>query len=316
MIQNLNILLIIINLFGMLFFLVWNKGNRISNVFFAILLLLFSWQILFNFLIDKELISNYIELLGADIPFIYLIPPVYYYLIKSFFRYNIKFRLREVSHIILFLAAFSFLLPLFFIASSDKQDWVEKSYNQYIAIKNMTTGIFYAQFFIYVYIVLKYLRNILFEIKKISWVPKKLIARIKMFSYFTLIYLLIQIAILLLLNNPKLKWLIPVLQFGIIVFLINILMNPKENEQLKAVSAIISDSKKYGTENLSESEKEDILKMISNYLYNEKPIHATFTQADLANNLLIPAHHLAEAIYSKYENGFVELIEDYRFKKD
>ncbi|MFC2086164.1 hypothetical protein ACFLQ9_00430, partial [Bacteroidota bacterium] len=295
MLTSINFFLIAVFLIACYFLLTIKEGNRFSNKFMALLFILVVIQAVGIELFRTEVILNVPYLAEFNIPFLYLIPPAYYFYIKSLFHYKLKFKRRNFVHIIPFLTTVAFLIPFYSSDIETKQNWLINAFNEFPPIKYVFTGLFLTQFFIYTYLCLKYLRRITLKIEESTGLPPNLKKWIRDLSYLSMFYLFIVSVPLIIDNSEETYAFFPMLNFVMfLIFLYRIFFLSDILLQLQSVNDIIADSEKYKASNISESDMTDILRMIDEYLvtnrvYQDPELSLTL----LANKMQIPVNHVS-----------------------
>lgn len=317
MLTSINIFLIIFFLFAGYLILTTRVGNRFSNKFASFLFLLIAIQAIGIELFRTEKILMLPYLAEFNIPFLFLIPPSYYFYIKSLFHYKLKFRRRNFVHIIPFLVTIAFLIPFYTTDSLSKLDWIIKAMIGYPPIKYLFTGLFVAQFFIYTYLTLKHLRKISLKIDETTGLPPQLKKWIRDLSYLSLFYLFILSVPLFIDNSAETFAFFPVLNFVIFLIIIyRIFFLSDLTYQLQSVNDIIVDSEKYKSSIISETDMVDIIKMIDEYLIEHKSyLNSELTLTLLAKQMQIPVNHISQTIYDRQKTTFHDFINTYRISE-
>lgn len=310
LINNQLFLVVLVGYIILVVVLIYTKVFSISGIImFASIMFLWGIQTFFDWLYATSIIFKFPHLFELNVAFLYLIPPVVYLFIKSFFQYKIKFTFKDILHLIPFLSVIAFMLPFYFSSIEEKIIWSD-NFNENNPAQAISHGLFYSQLVLYVYLILRYLRNLRRESETIKGVPLTIFKWFRVLSYFTLAYLVVMIIPMFFYSVQESLYIaapINLVFFSIVSWgSIKMKFRLKEYRELEA---IIIDFNKYGSQNLSKSDFEDILHIADDFLRkNRGLVNENYTLSNLAEKLQIPLCHITQALNALNKGRFYDYV--------
>jgi len=291
--------------------LMYNKGNRKANLFIALFVLLLSIQNLFITALKSGWLIKHPIYAELDTPFLFLLPPVFYFVIKSIFISKMNFKIKHLWHILPALAIFAFYFPFYSDPATSKLEWLEKSINQLHPIKLVVLSIYNALFFIYLFYSLRLLKKIREREEEVSGLPIMFQKWLRQLSIFILIYFsALFFPIFISFGKNALFYIALINTIVATLMLLKVLVSISFFFQLQSTHHIITDSVKYSEHILDETDKNDIQQMIETYMNNSVlRDKENLSLTDLANGLKIPVNHITQVVFEKMKPDISSITE-------
>jgi AraC-like DNA-binding protein len=306
---NINFLLITI----FLFFL--KKGNRRANkVLATIIIFIIIQNAFYAFYAEKKVFYYFPHLIKIHLPFLFAIPPTFYFYFKILFFKNFKIRLVHGLHYLPSLAVIVFFIPFFILSANDKIAWIQKGDFGYHYILG---GIFYLQFLIYVPVIIYQLKKYSRAVKDIDYISvetrqwmKELLILLIIFLIITIIPVFISFKIQSLLYVPILNSVVYFYIIYKVFFRSEIFLN------LQTIQESIIDNKKHQNTNLAETEIDNIHQKLIKFLYKtEIYLEHNISLPLIAEKLDVSYHTLSHTINKKNNQNFNDFINQKRIEE-
>lgn len=328
--DKINLLMIVtviclfISLFLAFFLLTVKTNHKISNVLFAVFLIITAIDGSEPLFTLVQTVPSNLGMLKNLLAFLQI--PVFYLYVISVCYSDFKFKTKYLLHFLPFVIVNLILLPRFYAVDlASKIDFLQNRQNM-IELK-FTHIFFHIQVFFYiiaVFMLLRKARKIYLEnyagtsIKTYNWLFQFTIA-------LTILYLIVLIKNIFKFSDyPNISEMIKI---GILLFqtiltswyLFKALNNPSlfrnVDSKLKLVSDIVLEEK--NKDQKTENEKEysgDLLKL-KRFMIEEKPfLNPSLTIQDVSKEIEIPVRDLSLLINHKLEQHFYDFINAYRIE--
>lgn len=301
-------------IFGVILILL-KRENYHSNIFLGILLLLISYvNFILSFYVFKEVFIQFPHLIRTHIPFLFCIPPLYYFYIKSLFDQHLKIRRSIFLHFLPALSIAVFFAPFYLGSSTTKLYYV---LNDFYPYHYLQAGLFYTLFTIYFIIVIIHISKYIFNIRNLVGINKKItvwciefIVITVMALVFTFIPLFFSFKIQSILYVPLFNALI------YLIILVKMVFQPEIFRELKELKQLIEENKRYKKELINSTEAELLLSKLREAMEHSRLFlnqHLSITQ--LSELLQIPTHHISRVINERLNTNFNDFINYYRIEE-
>ncbi|MEE1945840.1 helix-turn-helix domain-containing protein [Pedobacter sp. KR3-3] len=313
-----------ISLFLAFFLLTVKTKHKISNVLFAIFLLVTAIDlshVLFNLVAGGP--SN-LGMFRSTVAFLQI--PVFYLYVLSVCYADFRLKPKHLLHLLPFLIANVVLLPRFYtVDAASKIDFIVNRQNMVeLQFNHILVHIQVVVYFTAVFILLRKAKKLYFEnnagtnINAYNWL-------FQFTSVLTILYLIV-----ILKNAFKFsdyayisEWIkiaILIAQLFIICWYLYKALNHPDlfrniDLKLKLVSDLVLEEKNSGQSAIGEKEyKEELLKL-QRYMTEEKPfLNPALTIQDVAKKIKVPVRDLSLLINHKLEQHFYDFINAYRIE--
>ncbi len=289
----------------LLFFLLKNRTLRRSGVFLMLLVGIVLLHLLTYLFFLTGFIYHVPHFLAVSYPLLFLLGPLYYFFLKTYFDEGFRFKLSDAFHLLPFLVITGYHITIFSESSQMKVEIIDFLYHR---IPNAPLNIELAltdnlhMVLLCIYSVFS-LRYVLFMQKQLT---VKTVSRLTFgVLIFSVIYMLVQTGLFfvgknLIISEITLFILYGALVFGIAIHFLDLLF-------------MVRPSKKYRTSSLTNAEMERIEKRLLTALEEEKLYRNPHIRiANLALQLDIPKHHLSQTLSERMDYSFYDLINKYR----
>lgn len=131
-----------------IFLIMSKKGSIKANKLLGALLLLFAYVSLINVLLYSEYLLKIPHLAFTQSAFAFLVPPVYYFYLKTLSQKTISFNIKHLIHLMPFFAFLILAMPFFLKSSLQKQEILVNIYNSSNSLRNIpfNKNLFYSIF--------------------------------------------------------------------------------------------------------------------------------------------------------------------------
>lgn len=120
---------VLIGLFFSINIFFQKKGNRKSNMFLSLFLLTITTLLFSNFIVISNIYMSYPHLIGISFLLWYLLPPFFYFYVKTGIYPQYKFTYYDLLHLLPFAYMLIDVFPFYLISSELKLQW----YQNYLA---------------------------------------------------------------------------------------------------------------------------------------------------------------------------------------
>lgn len=313
-------------IFLVYFYLMKRNRNRLDNRFFAMLLITFVIILSEIFLNYTGLIVKVIRIENYSEPFVFLIMPLLYLMMKS----RIGKDYSSTDHVHFFPFVFYFLYCFLYFLQSD-----EFKYNSYVycykpgwsnldvktflpedplLLRHSLATLYISQFVVYLYLIL----IMILEYKGSNIdVNARRKAKTMMWNWIHAFLITILIIYIKFTYERDLGDYLIGTYIALVLYATGFLtLTNQFNARHIDVSTQEAQKQKYEKSSLTEEKKTEILNKLQNLFENDKYFKGnTISLADTAKAIGEASHHLSQAINEKLNKTFFELLSEYRIEE-
>ncbi|ATP55345.1 DNA-binding protein [Pedobacter ginsengisoli] len=314
-----------ISLFLAFFLVTVKTKNKISNVLFAVFLLIIAVDIcepLFNTMVDGP--SN-LRMLRNTFAFLQI--PVFYLYVLSVCYSDFKLKPKCILHLLPFLVSNLILIPRFYaVDTASKISFIINRKNMIeLQFSHILIHVQIVIYIIAVFSVLRKSKKLYLEnyagrnVSSYNWLFQFTIA-------LTILYLIALLKNIFKFSDyPYIsEWIkIGLLFFNLFIicwYLYKALNNPglfrNIDSKLKLVSEIVSEKKNSEQTGIKEKEYTEELVKLQQYMVEEKPfLNPSLTIQDVAKDIKVPVRDLSLLINHQLEQHFYDFVNSYRIAR-
>ncbi|MFH1943439.1 MAG: AraC family transcriptional regulator [bacterium] len=281
------------------------RGSSQSEKILAAFLITFVILIYSSFVMSTELAARKTHLILAAVTnqFIFIVGPLFYFYLKSFFTREFTFTKKDLFH---FIPFFVLLISSIIAIPTLNIKLLFKTIFPYI------NGCICVHIFIYIILSMQFMKkqgliigdlSSYLRIPKLSWIVFLFIGLIMVWLFKLIIFFGWNIAGIT-------RW----CQFMTTTFFMTtfVFINPIVYIALKKPE-LFSRKEKYDQSSLCDAKKQEYLNRLQNFMRSSKPhLQSTISLPDLARRLSIPRHHLSQVINESFNLNFNDFINKYR----
>ncbi len=300
------------------------RENSSSNSYFALLLIVVSYNLLEYTIGISRMYDTFPHILATSYPFLYLMGPLYFFYLLSLFDSDFRITKLHSLHFLPFIISIVLLAPLFFSSVESKMNFlqtlqgkdevVEIPWGQYLF---MATHLI--QTFIYVFISKKFLQKKEKEIKSSlsdsSIVNMSLLQKMtSVLTMFLFLFLLVLILLPIIEHyRVEMDYVLMLVMTALIHSIGYIAM--KQPAFFSEAIRIIK-NEKYATYKLSDIQTENLYsKTVKAIEENQLYLNSDFKISELADLLDLPIHYVSQVINEGAKTNFFNFINSFRIEK-
>lgn len=299
------------------------EGNLSAHRLLAGLLGIVVLQLFTYLLISTGLYETMPHLINAGIPFLFLIGPLYYYYLKCLLENDCAFRLRDIGHLVPFVAAAIYYLPFYLQPAETKIQMVRQLESLAVVDVPIETllfvGLHTLQTGIYIGMALLMLKSYHEMAQEPVLNGKRLkLNWLKQFSAAFLAYWIISLLSLVLLDfmdsyAPEIDY---VVFLSLSVFVSAIAYVGIKRSELFSESISGTTSPKYQSSPLDKEQAESIVEEIKAIMNSDRLyLQNDLRLSDLADALDIHPNYLSQIINQELGLSFNDFVNSYRVKE-
>ena len=299
-----------INLFRQL------KGNKRANRFLALFLFTLTVLLFSNFVVITHIYKSCPQLIGTSFLIWYILPPSFYFYVKTGIKADYKFAWYDLLHLLPFVFMLFKVAPFFLLPAESKLQWFE---HYLITPKSLSLNAVFIVVYSFTYLAACMYLIFNFEKNYKKGFANTSIEHIDGIKRLVLVYAIYQVLDLIGMSASFFsnQTAIGIMQFisvslSIFIFVVSYtyLRQPEKFFQSKAVKA------KYKTSKLSASDLSIYSEKLEHEMLEEKLyLDSEINLSGLAQKLNISPHTLSQVINQYYQMNFYEFINRYRVEE-
>ena len=303
--------------------LFYQKGNKISNRLLAFLLFIFSLHLAEYVMVASGLYRQAPHFIGATLPVVFLIGPIYYLYASSLLQEDFHIDLKRVLHFVPAVFCYLVLLPFYaqaaaakiaFLAGIIKSGYVIFPLDQFILMALST-----CQMLAYFYLTFTVLQNFeenfmresaSTEILNVSWLKKISL----WFSLYMMLFFIAYFQLFLLkAHRQEIFYIVMLILSG---FIHAVGYHAIKQPEIFSGAKIKPASPKYQKTALPEEKSKTYLEKLLYIMRGKKPfLNPELKLSDLAEMLEIAPNHLSQVINAELDKNFFDFINEYRVEE-
>lgn len=301
--------------------LLWthHQGKKQANRILALLLFCISLFITELMISRTEYYFDFSYLIMSTFPAAYLIGPLFYFYVKSLLEQKFRFRVSDAVHLIPLLPALISLISFYFFDSAEKVAYIQQFSNPSgLSFRHLLLGgIFIAQVFVYLGLVLRMLSNYQRQYKEsasgthiyhLEWLQRLVLV----FGLFIILNAIV--SSLLVLGKIFLFPGVVITMF--VLSLVTHIVGYHAIRHPQRLFPELQKNQKYAKSSLREKERKKRLKELLRYMEKEKPfLKSDLNLQTLAEDLDLPTDHISQTINGELSLNFYDFVNQYRVKE-
>lgn len=313
------IIILISIIFGFLFSINLfrqHKGNKRANRFLALFLFALTVLLFSNFVVISHIYKSCPQLIGTSFLIWYVLPPSFYFYVKTGINTNYKFAWYDLLHLLPFVFMLFKVAPFYFLAAESKLQWFE---HYLITPKSLSLNAIFIVVYSFTYLAVCMYSILDFEKNYKKDFAHTSIEHIDGIKRLVLVYAIYQVLDLIGMSASFLsaQTTIGIMQFisvslSIFIFVVSYtyLRQPEKLFQSRVVKT------KYKTSSLSASDLSTYSQKLDRIMLEEKLyLDSEINLSGLAEKLNISPHTLSQVINQYYQMNFYEFINKYRVEE-
>lgn len=310
-------------LFFALTLLLHQKGNKTSNRLLAFLLFIFSLHLVEYVMVASGVYQQAPHFIGATLPVVFLIGPIYYLYAVSLLQENFHIDLKRVLHFVPAVLCYLLLLPFYakpaaakiaFLAGIIKSGYVIFPLDQFILLALST-----CQMLVYFYLTFAVLQNFeenfmresaSTEILNVSWLKKISFG----FSLYMMLFFIAYFQLFLLkAHRQEIFYIVMLILSG---FIHAVGYHAIKQPEIFSGAKIKPAGPKYQKTALPEEKSKTYLEKLLYIMREKKPfMNPELKLSDLAETLEIAPNQLSQVINAELDKNFFDFINEYRVEE-
>jgi len=292
------------------------KGNRLSNKFLAIFLLVVTLVLIANLVTISNLYKFYPHLIGISFLLWYLLPGAFYFYVKTGVELNYKIKWYDFLHLVPFVYMIFDVYSFYFLASEVKLNWYESYLN---SPKSFQLTSLFIIVYSFSYLAASYHILINFEknykkdyadttLEHLEGMKRLLFA----YTIYKVLDLVGMVATLIAIQSVTeiMQFISISLSIFVVVIVYTFIKEPEKLFQIEIRK------QKYKTSALSDVDLEQYSRQLGELLENSKLyLDGEIKLSTLAEKLKISSHTLSQVINQYHKTNFYDYMNKFRVEE-